>query len=107
VKSEAIRVKKGQAAGLRQRARGVLKKKAVITLDFQAFIGAEEEYDSIVIEGVPNINQKITPCVHGDHGTVAVIVNSIPKVINAPPGLLTMKDLPIPSATLGDMRKFI
>jgi len=107
VKSEAIRVRKGQAAGLRQRARGLLKKKAVVTLDFQAYIGAEEEYDSIVIEGVPNINQKITPCVHGDLGTVAVIVNSIPKVINAPPGLLTMKDLPVPSATLGDMRKYI
>jgi len=106
VRSEAIRVKKGQAAGLRQHARGVLKKKAVITLDFQAYIGAGEEYDSIVIEGVPSINQKITPCVHGDLGTVAVIVNSIPKVINAPPGLLTMKDLPIPSATLANMRKY-
>jgi len=107
VKSEAVSVKKGQAAGLRQRARGLLKKKAVITLDFQAYIGAEEEYDSISIEGVPNINQKITPCVHGDLGTVAVIANSIPKVMNAPPGLLTMKDLPIPSATLADMRKYI
>lgn len=107
VKSEAIRVKKGLVAGLRQNARGVHKRKVVITLDFQAYIGAEEEYDSIIIEGVPNINQKIKPCVHGDLGTVAVIVNSIPKVINAPPGLLTMKDLPVPSATPADMRKFI
>jgi len=106
-RSEAIRVKKGQAAGLRQCARGVMKKKDVITLDFQAYIGAEEEYDSIVIEGLPGINEKITPCVHGDLATVAMIANSIPKVINAPPGLLTMKDLPIPSAALVDMRKYI
>jgi 4-hydroxy-tetrahydrodipicolinate reductase len=45
--------------------------------------------------------------VHGDLATIAVIVNSIPKVINAPPGLLTMKDLPIPSAALEDMREYL
>jgi len=36
-----------------------------------------------------------------------MVVNSIPKVINAQPGLVTMKDLPIPSAVLKDMRKYI
>jgi hypothetical protein len=35
---------------------------------------------------------------HGDIGTVAMVVNSIQKVINAPAGLITMKDLPLPSA---------
>jgi hypothetical protein len=107
VESEAIKVKPGQASGLRQKARGIKEGKETITLDFQAYIGAEEEYDSITIEGVPNINQKISPCVHGDFGTVAIIANSIPKVINAPPGLMTMKDLPIPSSALEDMRKYI
>jgi len=106
-KSGNIKVKAGEVAGLRQRAKGVMKNKDVIILDFQAYIDAEEEYDTITIEGVPNIKQKIQPCVHGDIGTVAMVVNSIPKVINAPPGLLTMKDLPIPSATLEDMRKYI
>jgi len=107
VKSEAIKVKKGQVAGLRQTARGIMKRKDVITLDFQAYIGAEEEYDSITIDGVPPINQKISPCVHGDFATVAVIVNSIPKIMNASPGLVTMKDLPIPSAAVGDMTKYL
>lgn len=107
VESEAIKVKPGQAAGLRQKARGIKEGKETITLDFQAYIGATEEYDSITIEGVPNINQKISPCVHGDFGTVAIITNSIPKVINAPPGLVTMKDLPIPSSALEDMKKYI
>jgi len=107
VESEAIRVKKGQVAGLRQTAKGIMKRKDVITLDFQAYIGAEEEYDSITIDGVPPVHQKISPCVHGDPATVAVIVNSIPKIMNAPPGLLTMKDLPIPSAVVYDMRKYL
>ncbi len=98
VKSKAVKVKAGYAAGLRQIARGYKKGIEVITLDFQAYIGAEEEYDSVTIEGVPCINQRITPCVHGDTGTIAMVVNAIPRVINAPPGLVTMKDLPLPSA---------
>jgi len=107
VKSEAVRVKKGQVAGLKQTARGTIKRRDVITLDFRAYIGAEEEYDSITIDGVPSINQKISPCVHGDLATVAVIVNSIPKIMNAAPGLTTMKDLTVPSATVEDMRKYL
>lgn len=98
VKSKAVKVRAGYAAGLRQVARGYRKGVDVITLDFQAYIGAEEDYDSITIEGIPGINQKIAPCVHGDAGTIAMVVNAIPKVINAPPGLVTMKDLPLPSA---------
>jgi 4-hydroxy-tetrahydrodipicolinate reductase len=107
VESEAIQVKKGQVAGIRQAAHGIMKREDVITLDFQAYIGAEEEYDSITIDGVPPIHQKISPCIHGDYATVAIIVNSIPKIMNAPPGLVTMKDLPIPSAAVEDMRKSI
>jgi hypothetical protein len=107
VESKAIQAKSGQVAGLRQYGRGIKRGKEIITLDLQASIGAEEEYDSIEIEGVPSIHMKLSPGVHGDLGTVAVIVNSIPKVINAEPGLVTMKDLPVPSATPGNMRTYL
>ena len=92
---------------MRQQARGIKKYKDVITLDFQAYIGAKEDYDSIRIDGAPPINQKITPCVHGDLATVAIIVNAIPRLINAAPGLVTMKDLPVLSAAVEDMRKYV
>lgn len=107
VESEAIKVDAGKVAGLRQTAKGFMNKKEVIVLDFQAYIGAKEEYDAITITGVPTIRQKIQPCVHGDIGTVAMVVNSIPKVLNAPAGLLTMKDLPVPSAATEEMQKYI
>jgi len=107
VESANIEVRAGQVAGLRQKAKGILKNEEVIILDFQAYIGAEEEYDAITIEGVPNVKQRIQPCVHGDKGTVAMVVNSIPKVINAPAGLLTMKDLPVLSATPKNMNKYL
>jgi len=107
VSSEAVKVEKGKVAGLKQIARGIKSGKEVITLEFQAYIGAEEEYDAVDIDGIPPIHEKISPCVHGDYGTVAIIVNSIPKVMNACHGLVTMKDLPLPSATSEDMRKYI
>jgi hypothetical protein len=107
VESDEIHVKAGCVAGLRQTARGYTSEKKTITLDFQAYIGAREEYDSISIKGVPTVNQKITPCVHGDVGTVAMVVNALPKVISAQPCLMTMKDLPVPSATSSNILKHL
>jgi 4-hydroxy-tetrahydrodipicolinate reductase len=40
---------------------------------------------------------KIAGGIHGDVATASIVVNSIPKVITAPPGLHTMRDLPLPS----------
>ena len=107
VKSDAITVPAGYAAGGKQMAYGISGGKTLITMDFKAYIGSEEEFDSISIKGVPPINNKITPCVHGDHGTIAVITNMIPHVINAEPGLKTMAELPPPHATPSHFGKYI
>jgi hypothetical protein len=107
VESDAVKVKRGDVAGLTQSAYGLRDGVPVITLLFKAFIGAEEEFDSVTIEGTPNIKQKMTPCVHGDLGTAAIVVNSIPKVVSSDAGLKTMKDLPVPSAATGDLRRFL
>ncbi len=61
--------------------------------------------DYIWIEGTPAINMAIKPEIPGGLGTIAMAVNMIPKVIAAQPGLVSMKDLPVPSAVLGDFRK--
>jgi len=100
-------VKPGYVTGLKSVAHGVKDTKPVIVLEFFAHAGVEEEYDAISIEGVPNLNQKIIGGVHGDVGTVAVILNMIPKVLNAQPGLATMKDLPLPSVLNEDLRVYL
>ena len=107
VASEAIKVPKGNNAGSVQYAYGILKGKKLITMDFKAYIGAPEEFDSVTIKGVPPINQKISPCTHGDYATIAITANMIPHVINAEPGFKTMIDLPVPHATPKHMRKYI
>jgi len=100
-------VKPGHVAGLKSVAHGIKDGKPVIVLEFNANATMQEEYDAISIEGVPNVNQKIIGGVHGDIGTVAVVLNMIPKVLNAAPGLVTMKDLPLPSVLNEDLRVYL
>lgn len=63
--------------------------------------------DYIVLKGTPEINMSINPEIDGGIGTIAMVVNMIPHVINAKAGLKTMLDLPVPRAIMGDMRKYI
>jgi 4-hydroxy-tetrahydrodipicolinate reductase len=42
---------------------------------------------------------KIAGGIHGDIATASIVVNSIPKVISAAPGLRTMRDMVLPSWT--------
>jgi 4-hydroxy-tetrahydrodipicolinate reductase len=100
-------VKPGYVAGLKSVAHGIKNGKPVIILEFISHAAVEEEYDAVLIEGTPRIYEKIAGGVHGDIGTVAVIVNMIPKVLNVEPGLVTMKDLPIPSAVTEDVRIYL
>ena len=67
----------------------------------EAYLGAPESYDSVDIEGTPTLAMKIAGGVHGDVATASITVNSIPKVIDAAPGLHTMRTLPIPSWATG------
>jgi len=105
--SDAIEVPKGHNAGSMQMAYGMKGGEALITMDFKAYIGAPEEFDSVTIRGEPPINEKTSPCVHGDYGTIAITANMIPQVVNSPPGFKTMVDLPPPHATSAHMRKYI
>jgi 4-hydroxy-tetrahydrodipicolinate reductase len=99
ITSYGEKVPKGFVCGLKSTAIAKKQEKDIISLDFIAFAGDHEEFDSVVIEGIPNIHQKIIGGVHGDMGTAAMVANLIPNLISAKPGLLTMKDLPVPCYT--------
>ena len=89
----------GYVCGLQSKAFAKEDGREVIALNFVAYAGDQEEYDQIIIDGIPRIEQKIIGGVHGDLGTSAMVANLIPKVLAARPGLLTMKDLPVPCYT--------
>jgi len=100
-------VKPGNVAGLKSIAHGIKNGKPIIVLEFVAAATVKESYDEVIIEGEPKIHERIFGGVNGDIGTIAVIVNMIPKVLNADPGLYTMKDLPLPSVVTEDARVYL
>ncbi len=97
VSSEFLAVDPGYVCGIIQDGVGYRKNDAVIRLHMEAYLGAPESYDSVEIEGSPRMSSKISGGIHGDVATASIVVNSIPKVLNAPPGLHTMRDLALPS----------
>lgn len=97
VKSDFLTVEKGQVCGIVQDGVGYRKGEAVISLHMEAYLGAPETYDEVRIEGSPNLRVRAIGGYHGDIATASIVVNSLPKVIDAPPGLHTMRTLPIPS----------
>jgi hypothetical protein len=97
VSSQFLTVKKGQVCGIIQDGVGYRDGEAIITLHMEAYLGAPESFDAVRIEGSPALYSKVIGGVHGDVATASITVNSMPKVIDAPAGLHTMRSLPIPS----------
>jgi len=97
ISSEFLAVDPGYVCGIVQDGVGYRKGEPVIKLHMEAYLGSPETYDSVDIEGSPNLSMKVSGGIHGDIATASIVVNSIPKVLAAPPGLHTMRDLALPS----------
>ena len=91
-------VRPGQVAGIAHTASGFCGGRRVIDLDLQMYVGAPDPMDSIEIDGDPPLSFVVAGGVPGDLATVAAVVNAIPRVLEARPGLKTMLDLPLPRA---------
>jgi len=97
ISSEFLAVDPGYVCGIIQDGVGYRKGEPAIRLHMEAYLGAPESYDSVEIEGSPRLSMKLAGGIHGDVATASIVVNSIPKVLAAAPGLHTMRDLPLPS----------
>ena len=100
--------KAGQVAGVAMKGYGYIDGEVKIEMDHPQQIEPEQvgvnTGDYVIINGTPNINMVNSPEVPGGIGTIAMIVNMIPQIINAKPGVQTMITLPVPRAIMGDMR---
>ena len=94
IKTPAMTIKKGDAAGVRQEGNGYVNGEMKVKLIFQAAVGEKKSYDEIIISGTPNIHSKISGGVNGDVATCAITLNTIPQILRATPGLKTMVDIP-------------
>jgi len=95
VKTEYLEVAPGQAAGVHQIARGLVKGEEKIYMELQMYVGARDPHDTIELTGTPGLKLTIPGGTHGDLATAAVVVNSIPSILAAQAGLRTSRDLPM------------
>ncbi len=95
VVTEFLEVQPGQAAGVHQIARGLAGGQEKVYMELQMYVGASESSDTIELVGEPHIRLTIPGGTHGDIATAAVVVNSIPAILDAPAGLRTSRDLPL------------
>ena len=97
LETQYLTVKKGEVAGIRNIGRGYRGQSLVVLLHLEMYVGAKNPRDKVTIKGNPNMEFVVEGGTPGDPATVAMIVNAIPKVIEAKPGLISMIDLRLPS----------
>ena len=93
--SPALTIEPGRVTGVRQIGRAFAQGREVINLVFQATVGEPNPRDRIIIEGSPHVELAIKNGINGDIATCAILVNAIPALVRAAPGLRTMADIGI------------
>lgn len=104
-----LTIRPGTVCGFRQRLYGKKEGKVRITLEVIGIVAPRPHEDDVdmgdyvMIEGTPNVEVVIPGQIaqRGVLATAASVVNLIPKVLVAPSGFVTMKDLPMPSLWAG------
>jgi hypothetical protein len=97
VESQFLKVAAGRVCGIVQDGVGYVAGEPRIALHMEAYLGAPQTYDRVVIEGSPRLDVKADGGYHGDVATASITVNTIPRVLEAAPGLHTMRSLALPS----------
>jgi 4-hydroxy-tetrahydrodipicolinate reductase len=105
VASDFLNVPAGRVCGIIQDGTGYRRGDPIVRLHMEAYLGAPDTFDAIDIDGSPKISMRVPGGFHGDIATASIVVNSIPKVLNAAPGLHTMRDLALPSFFAGRGRR--
>jgi 4-hydroxy-tetrahydrodipicolinate reductase len=93
--TQELRIPAGAAAGIRQSVKAYRSGELAISLDLQVYVGAESPRDHVLIDGDPSIDTTIAGGVNGETATAAMLVNSLPRLLAGPAGLLTVRDLPL------------
>jgi 2,4-diaminopentanoate dehydrogenase len=103
LRTDHVTVAGGQVAGIHHRAWTVGRRPASdgatplekVELELWMYLGAPGPVDEVVLDSDPPVSCRIEGGVAGDSATAAMLVNSVPRVAAAAPGLRTMADLPL------------
>ena len=86
----------GRVIGLHQTLHAWAGEQQVVELVLDMALGLPEPRDEISMLGDPDLHLVVPGGLPGDAATAAIVVNSIPLVVEAQPGLLTMAQLAPP-----------
>mgnify|MGYP000356327928 CR=1 FL=1 len=93
IQTDHFSVKPGQTRGLHQIVEVFDGSKPVIELDLTMALAEPNPHDLVRVEGDPVIEFEARAGVAGDTATVASLVNVVPRLLAATPGLKLMTDL--------------
>jgi hypothetical protein len=85
----------GRVLGLHQIALVQAGDEVRVSLDLTMAVGAESPADRIDIEGDPPVHVTVRGGFHGDRSTIGTVVNAVPFVVAASPGLKNVVTLPL------------
>jgi hypothetical protein len=94
VVTDFFTVQPGFVTGVSQVARGLKGRVERVRLELLMSVDAGDSVDEIWIEGKPSLHTTVKG-IHGDVSTAAVAANAVRLVVDGPPGLLTMLELPV------------
>jgi len=87
----------GQSVGIHQKCFGLSRGETKIKLDLQMYLDAPLPHDAIVVKGRPDLNLVLNGGVAGDDATVAALINIVPRLLAAGPGVRLMTELALPA----------
>ncbi len=85
----------GRVLGLHQIALVQAGDEIKVALDLTMAVGVADPSDTIEITGDPPVHLRVSGGFHGDRATVGCVVNAIPFIVGASPGLHTVVTLPL------------
>lgn len=101
IQTRFFNVATGQTCGIHQRAVGTQAGGEKIVLDIRMYLEAPEPRDVILIKGRPDLNVVVHGGVAGDDATIAALINVVPRLLAAEPGLRLLHELAAPGWTGG------
>ena len=85
----------GHVLGIHQVALVQAGDEVLVSLDLTMAVGAAAPADRIDIEGDPPVHVAVAGGFHGDRATVGTVVNAVPFIVRAAPGLHSVVTLPL------------
>lgn len=96
VRTEHVTVAVGQAAGVRHHVQAFRGDDRVVDMHLSMVVGATDPVDEVILDADPPLHMRVMGGLPGDVCTAAVVLNALPVLAEASPGLYTMDRLPVP-----------